>query len=154
MTQRYHPYDPSDPKPATMYPHAEGAWVMWHEYFQLLQDNYRKGMEVWKSVVSTDVYQDLKFGKFRDILNLLADGEISVGKCAQSIVERAGGLEPRLPKPTLESDLSWKEQYDEAEKRIEQLENVKASLIASVQSLNNANRDLRNALEVERDMNA
>jgi len=70
-------------------------------------------MAVWKGVVSTDVYQDLKHGAYRDIMNLLSDGEISVGKAAQSIAERAAGIEPALPAPTAENNKSWKEMYDE-----------------------------------------
>ena len=115
MTQRYHPYDPADPKPATMYPADEGAYVKWEDYVVLLRRSHDLNMEVWKAVVDTDVYQDLKHGKFRDIMNLLADGEISIGKAAESIAERAGGIEPRLPERTYladDADLSWKERYD------------------------------------------
>ena len=119
MIKRYHPYDPADPKPATMYPADEGAYVKWEDFVEIKSERdqanlrwYEEHMRLWKEVVSTDVYQDLKHGKFRDILNLLADGEVSVGKAAQSIVERAGGIEPRLPAQTFDSDLSWKERYD------------------------------------------
>lgn len=115
MIKRYHPYDPADPKPATMYPADEGAYVKWEDYVKLLKSSHLKGMEVWKAVVSTDVYQDLKHGKYRDILTFLSDGEISVGKAAEAITERAAGIEPRLPDwnpPEHDADLSWKERYD------------------------------------------
>lgn len=103
-----------------------GEYVKWEDYFDLLKAHYEKGREVWKDVVSTDVYQELKFGKFRDILNLLADGEISVGKAAESIVQRAAGIEPSLPEWTYTSDdldLSWKERYDELKSEFD--ENLK-----------------------------
>ena len=137
MPQRYHPYDPADPKPATMYPADGGAYVTWEDYVELLKSSYAKGLEVWKAVVSTDVYQDLKHDKFRDIMTLLADGEISVGKAAQSIVERAGGIEPRLPEYDTSQwvdDKSWKERHDELKAEIyhlhQQLENGEAMYIA------------------------
>ena len=116
MTQRYHPYDPADPKPATMYPADEGAYVKWEDYVVLLRRSHDLNMEVWKAVVDTDVFQDLKHGKYRDILDLLADGDISVGKAAEAIAERAGGLQPILPPYDFENwqndDRSWKERYD------------------------------------------
>ena len=56
MPQRYHPYDPSDPKPATMYPADEGAYVKWEDYVVLLRRSHDLNMEVWKAVVDTDVF--------------------------------------------------------------------------------------------------
>ncbi len=111
MALRYD-FNPFDGE-AGMEESPNGDYVKWEDYFELLRAHYEKGREVWKTVVSTEVYQDLKFGKYRDILNLLADGEISVGKAAESIVERAGGIEPRLPESTLRDDRSWKERYEE-----------------------------------------
>ncbi len=89
---------------------------------------YQLGTGVWKKVVATEVFQDLKHGRFRDILDLLADGEISVGKASQSIVERAGGIEPSLPalQTAFADDLSWRERYEamakEKDARIKELE--------------------------------
>lgn len=127
MTKRYD-LNPHDGE-VGMEESTHGEYVKWDDYYELLKTNYEQGRETWKSVVSTDVYKDLKFGKFRDILNLLADGEISVGKCAQSIVERAGGIEPRLPEPTLESDLSWKERYDDLKATTEKEINAVLDLV-------------------------
>ena len=126
MPQRYHPYDPSDPKPATMYPADEGAYVKWEDYVVLLRRSHDLNMEVWKAVVDTDVFQDLKHGKYKDILTLLSDGEISVGKAAEAITERAGGLSPLLPDwnpPEQDYDLSWRERYDKLKSEFD--ENLK-----------------------------
>lgn len=76
---------------------------------------YQQGFEQWKKVCASEVFQELKHGKYRDILMLLQDGEISVGKAAQSIAELAGGVEPLLPvlSPFVDDDKSWKERYEE-----------------------------------------
>jgi hypothetical protein len=91
----------------------DGEYVKWEDYSHLLRQWYEKERAIWKEVVSTEVFQDLKHGKFKDIMYLLADGEISVGKAAEAITERAAGIEPRLPESTLTDDRSWKERYDE-----------------------------------------
>lgn len=71
-------------------------------------------MERWGNVVATDVFQLLKHEpKYRVILNLLADGQISVGKCAESVAEVAAGCVPNLPPwRGYESELSWKERNE------------------------------------------
>ncbi len=105
----------------------DGDFVTYADYlemkFQRDEANkrwYEEHMKIWKAVVSTEVFQDLKHGQYRDILNLLADGEISVGKCAEAIVERAAGIEPLLPACDLSQyndDMSWKEQFEALKKR-------------------------------------
>ncbi len=52
----------------------------------------------WRKVVATEVFQDMKNGRYRDILTLLQCQEISVGKAVEAICERAAGIEPTLPK--------------------------------------------------------
>jgi hypothetical protein len=83
---------------------------------------YQRESENWKHVCASDVFQDLKHEKFRDIMTLLADGEISVGKAAEAIVERASGVEPFLPTviySEVDADLSWRERYDKLKASIE-----------------------------------
>ncbi len=54
--------------------------------------------ETWEAVCKTPLYQFLKFGAGRAILDLLADGQISCGKAAQAITEKfCLGVEPVLP---------------------------------------------------------
>ena len=92
-------------------PKGKGDWV---KYIDHLRAMHAQSMGRWKAVCDTDVFQELKHGKYRDILELLSDGEISIGKAAQSIAERANGIEPSLPPHTLddESCISWKDRYD------------------------------------------
>ena len=93
----FNPYDGE----AGMEESPDGEYVRHEDYLTMKSQRdqanlrwYEEHMRIWKEVVSTDVYQDLKHGKFRDIMNLLADGEISIGKAAESIAERAAGIEP------------------------------------------------------------
>ncbi len=109
---------------------SDGNFVSYADYLDVESQRdeankrwYEEHMKIWKEVVSTEVFQDLKHGQYRDILNLLADGEISVGKCAESIVERAAGIEPLLPNPTTENDMSWKERYDELKEQTDKERN-------------------------------
>lgn len=82
---------------------------------QLSKALHEREMATWKNVCDSEVFQDLKHGRFRDILLLLKDGEISVGKAAESIIERANGLEPRLPgrDMLIPDDATWREVADE-----------------------------------------
>jgi hypothetical protein len=43
------------------------------------------------------VFQELKHGTYRPVLQLLQNQQISVGKCAQAIAELAAGCKPVLP---------------------------------------------------------
>jgi hypothetical protein len=83
-------------------------------YHNLLEDWYRLSQERWGNVCATDVFQLLKHEpKYRVVMNLLADGQISVGKCAEAITEIAAGCVARLPEWNgYECELSWKERYE------------------------------------------
>jgi type I site-specific restriction endonuclease len=59
--------------------------------------SYQLQMERWKDVCASEVFQELKHGKFKLVLHLLQNQEISVGKCAEAIAEIAHGCTPRLP---------------------------------------------------------
>lgn len=74
-------------------------------------------MTAWKRAIATNLYADLTT-TYHDILTLLADGEVSVGKACEAIAERSIGKEPALPSPTLPSratleNLSWRDLYNE-----------------------------------------
>ena len=74
-------------------------------------------MTAWKRAIATNLYADLTT-TYHDILTLLADGEISVGKACEAIAERSIGKEPALPTPSLPSratleNLSWRDLYNE-----------------------------------------
>ena len=95
--------------------HLKNMSQMTAERNDLARRLYQRESENWKQVCASDVFQELKHGKYRDIMTLLSDGEISVGKAAEAIAERAGGVEPFLPDwnpPEHDAELSWKERYD------------------------------------------
>jgi len=74
-------------------------------------------MTAWKRAIATNLYADLTT-TYHDILTLLADGEISVGKACEAIAERSIGKEPALPTPSMPSratleNLSWRDLYNE-----------------------------------------
>lgn len=57
-----------------------------------------KRMEHWKKVCQEPLYQFLKHGEGHRIMELLFDQKISIGKAAESIVEKFYyGVEPVLP---------------------------------------------------------
>jgi hypothetical protein len=95
---------------------------------------YLRESENWKRVCASDVYQDLKHGAYRDIMGLLSDGEISIGKAAEAIAERCGGIEPFLPDwnpPEQDADLSWRERHDKSVARLTaQVDALKAPWIS------------------------
>jgi len=62
-------------------------------------------LETFKQVCASEVFQEMKYGRYRDILALLEDGQISIGKTVEAIVERAGGIEPILPEPKTVEDV-------------------------------------------------
>lgn len=62
-----------------------------------IHENYRHDQERWKQICESEVFQDLKHGRFRHVLYLLANQQISVGKCAEAIAEIAHGVSPQLP---------------------------------------------------------
>lgn len=77
----------------------------------------------WKQICESDVFQELKHGKYRGVMQLLQDGEISVGKAAQAIAEIAHGVTPVLPDYELrDGELSWKEQCDRLRKGLRRVE--------------------------------
>ena len=74
-------------------------------------------MTAWKRAIATNLYADLTT-TYHDILTLLADGEISIGKACEAIAERSIGKEPALPTPSLPSratleNLNWRDLYNE-----------------------------------------
>jgi len=58
------------------------------------QAEYNLLMEEWKLVCQSPLFQWLKHGEGRVVMDLLADGKISVGKAAEEIVRQ---FELRLP---------------------------------------------------------
>jgi hypothetical protein len=63
-----------------------------------LREEYEKRMEIWRRIVKEPLFQFLKHGPGRHILYLLANEEISLGKCAEAITELyCLEIEPDLP---------------------------------------------------------
>lgn len=92
------------------------------------RDCYKLHMERWKDVCASEVFQELKHGKFRQVLLMLQDQQLSVGKAAESIAEIAHGCTPRLPDWKDEDTLRAKDKdellskLESAESRIGELE--------------------------------
>ena len=76
------------------------TWTEWQqeEIHKLQEQLAEETKKNWKNVCSSEVFQELKHGKYRHVLLLLQDQQISIGKCAQAIAEIANGVEPILPK--------------------------------------------------------
>lgn len=68
-------------------------------------DDYEKHLDHWKEVCEQPLYQFLRHDPTgRRILELLFDQRISIGKAAQSIVEKyCFGIDPVLPETEEES---------------------------------------------------
>lgn len=58
---------------------------------------YVLSRERWSEVCKSEVFQELKHGQYRPVLQLLQNQQISVGKAAQAIAELAHGCTPNLP---------------------------------------------------------
>jgi hypothetical protein len=64
----------------------------------LIEECYHLRRDRWAKVCASEVFQELKHGKYREVMFLLQQGEISIGKAAEAIAELAHGVKPLLPK--------------------------------------------------------
>src|SRR5689334_2802699 len=92
------------------------------ERADILRESYDKMLANWKNVCASDIFQELKHGFCRQVLHMLADGQISVGKAAQTIAEHAHSGDhstlPPLPEHEYADSndaISWKDRAEAAE---------------------------------------
>lgn len=123
---------------------------------KFLREAHTKMLANWGNVCESAVFQELKHGKYRDVLHALQDGAISVGKAAQTIAERAHcGEDSGMPPftPTLSDDVSWKERAEAAESRLTQLEGA-LRLIRNLAMYENHHNELGHYVRIQRECDA